>query len=137
MALKKAVSKLAPARAKAAAKAPAVKAKAKTLKTKAVASRSVGAATTPTVTLKQIGAQLAEAHELPARQMDTVLKDLVAAIVKHVKKGAKVRITGIGILQVKKREARMGRSPATGEAIKIKASKKVALRVAKDLKEAI
>jgi hypothetical protein len=50
---------------------------------------------------------------------------------------AKVRITGIGILQVKKREARMGRNPATGEAIKIKASKKVVLRVAKDLKEAI
>jgi DNA-binding protein HU-beta len=31
----------------------------------------------------------------------------------------------------------MGRNPATGEAIKIKASKKVTFRVAKDLKEAI
>jgi DNA-binding protein HU-beta len=33
--------------------------------------------------------------------------------------------------------ARMGRNPATGEAIKIKASKKVAFRAAKELKEAI
>ena len=57
--------------------------------------------------------------------------------VKNLKKGNKVRITGLGILAVRKRAARMGRNPATGEAIKIKASKKVAFRVAKDLKEAI
>jgi DNA-binding protein HU-beta len=40
-------------------------------------------------------------------------------------------------LQVRKRAARMGRNPATGEAIKIKASRKVAFRAAKDLKLAI
>ncbi|TMJ22261.1 MAG: HU family DNA-binding protein, partial [Alphaproteobacteria bacterium] len=49
----------------------------------------------------------------------------------------KVRVTGLGIFQVRNRPARMGRNPATGEAIKIKASKMVAFRVAKDLKEAI
>ena len=65
------------------------------------------------------------------------LDDFVGLIVKHLKKGNKVRITGLGILQVRARPARMGRNPATGEAIKIKASKKVAFRVAKDLKEAI
>ena len=56
---------------------------------------------------------------------------------KHLKKGDRIRIVGLGILQVRKRAARMGRNPATGEAIKIKASKKVAFRAAKDLKEAI
>src|SRR5262249_1547163 len=65
------------------------------------------------------------------------LDDLVGLVVKHLKKGNKVRITGLGILQVRHRPARMGRNPATGEAIKIKASKKVAFRVAKDLKESI
>jgi hypothetical protein len=40
-------------------------------------------------------------------------------------------------LIVRKRTARLGRNPATGEAIKIKASKKIAFRAAKDLKEAI
>jgi DNA-binding protein HU-beta len=40
-------------------------------------------------------------------------------------------------LQVRKRAARMGRNPATGEAIQIKASKKVAFRASKELKEAI
>ena len=48
-----------------------------------------------------------------------------------------MKITGLGIFQVRKRAARMGRNPATGEAIKIKASKKVAFRAAKDLKMAI
>ena len=39
--------------------------------------------------------------------------------------------------RVRKRAARMGRNPATGEAIQIKASKKVAFRASKELKEAI
>ena len=56
---------------------------------------------------------------------------------KHLKKGERIRIAGLGILQVRKRLARMGRNPATGEQIKIKASKKVAFRAAKDLKEAV
>ena len=51
--------------------------------------------------------------------------------------GNRIRIGGLGILQVRKRAARMGRNPATGEAIKIKASKKVAFRALKELKEAV
>src|ERR1700732_3479742 len=58
-------------------------------------------------------------------------------ITKHLKKGERIRIAGLGILQVRKRAARMGRNPATGEPVKIKASKKVAFRAAKDLKEAV
>jgi DNA-binding protein HU-beta len=38
---------------------------------------------------------------------------------------------------VRKRAARMGRTPATGEPIQIKASKKVAFRASKELKEAV
>ena len=66
-----------------------------------------------------------------------ILGDFVGLVVKHLKKGDRLRISGLGILQVRKRAARMGRNPATGEAIKIKASKKVAFRAAKELKEAI
>jgi DNA-binding protein HU-beta len=58
-------------------------------------------------------------------------------IVKHLKKGDRIRIVGLGILQVRKRAARPGRNPATGEPIKIKASKKVAFRASKELKEAV
>jgi DNA-binding protein HU-beta len=66
-----------------------------------------------------------------------MLMGMVGEIAKHLKKGRRIRINGLGIIQVRKRPARMGRNPATGEAIKIKASKKVAFRAAKDLKGAI
>ena len=90
-----------------------------------------------TVTLRQLATTLAESHELSKKAANAILDDLVANVTKHLKKGARVRIGGLGILQVRKRAARMGRNPATGEAIKIKASKKIAFRAAKELKEAI
>ena len=83
------------------------------------------------------GAGLAEEHQMTKKQGEAMLNDLVALITKHLKKGERIRIVGLGILQVRKRAARMGRNPATGEAIKIKASKKVAFRASKDLKMAI
>jgi len=90
-----------------------------------------------TVTLKHIAAALSDSHDLPRKQAEAVLGDLVTLTTRHLKKGDKIRLNGIGVLQVRKRAARMGRNPATGEAIKIKASKKVAFRVAKELKEAV
>ena len=89
------------------------------------------------VTIKHIAAHIAENHGLTKKQTNEIFDEFVAAVVKNLKKGARIRMSGIGILQVRKRAARMGRNPATGEAIKIKASKKVAFRVAKELKEAI
>lgn len=89
------------------------------------------------VTLKHLAAALAEEHQLSKRAGEAILGDLVGTITRHLKKGERIRIAGLGILQVRKRAARMGRNPATGEAIKIKASKKVAFRAAKDLKMAI
>lgn len=94
-------------------------------------------ATPNTVTLKHLAAALAEAHDMSKKQAEGVLTDLVTRITKHLKKGERIRIVGLGILQVRKRAARMGRNPATGEQIHIKASKKVAFRAAKELKEAI
>ncbi len=108
---------------------------------KAAAPAKTAPAKTPakieTVTLKHIAATLAEAHEIPKKQSIALLEDLVAQISKHLKKGARIRIGGLGVLQVRKRPARMGRNPATGEAIKIKASKKIAFRAAKELKESV
>jgi len=90
-----------------------------------------------TVTLNQLAATLAEEHELTKRAGRELLDNLVSLITRHLKKGERIRIAGLGILQVRKRGARMGRNPATGEAIQIKASKKVAFRASKELKEAI
>ena len=116
-----AAKKAAPAKK---AAAPAKKAAAKT-------------AAQATVTLKQIAANVAATHEISKKLAEAVLDDLVSATAQHLKKGDKVRLTGLGILQVRARAARMGRNPATGEAIKIKASKKIAFRPAKELKESV
>ena len=86
------------------------------------------AAAQTTVTLKHLAAALAVSHEMAKKQSELILNDLVGMVVKHLKKGDRIRIGGLGILQVRKRAARMGRNPATGEPIKIKASKKVAFR---------
>jgi DNA-binding protein HU-beta len=91
----------------------------------------------PTVSLKHLAASLAEQHEMPKKQAEGILNDLVGLITKHLKKGDRIRIVGLGILVVRRRAARMGRNPATGALIQIKASKKVAFRAAKDLKESI
>ena len=100
-------------------------------------AKSASAAKPETVTLRHLGSALSESHELPKKQVTALLEDMVADITRHLTKGARIRIGGLGILQVRKRPARMGRNPATGEAIKIKASKKVAFRAAKELKEAV
>jgi DNA-binding protein HU-beta len=89
------------------------------------------------VTLKHLAAALAEDHQMSKRQGEALLTELIGLITKHLKKGERIRLAGLGILQVRKRAARMGRNPATGEAIKIKASKKVAFRPSKELKLAI
>jgi DNA-binding protein HU-beta len=105
---------------------------------KAAAKAAAKPAAKPnTVTLRQLGATLADNHEMSKKQAQAVLEDLVTMITKHLKKGDRIRIGGLGVLQVRKRPARMGRNPATGEQIKIKASKKVAFRAAKELKEAV
>jgi DNA-binding protein HU-beta len=104
---------------------------------KTAAKKSAKSDKSPTITLRHLGTAIAEGHDLPKKQVNTILEEMVGMIRGHLKKGNRLRLAGLGILQVRKRAARMGRNPATGEAIKIKASKKIAFRAAKDLKELI
>jgi DNA-binding protein HU-beta len=77
-----------------------------------------------TVTLKQLAPELAETNELTKKQTEAVLNTLVEMVTARLKAGDKVRLTGLGILQVRARPARTGRNPATGQPIAIGASKK-------------
>ena len=100
----------------------------------AVPTKTKGAAA---ISLKQLAAGLAEGHDLPKRQVETMLGEFVQSLAEHLQQGSKIRIPGLGIFQVRSRAARTGRNPATGEPIQIKASKKIAFRASKDLKEAM
>ena len=93
--------------------------------------------TVSTVMLKGIFGQLAEGYQLPKKFGQDFLAGMVETVTMHLKRGDRIRINGLGTLEVRKREARTGRNPATGEMLQIAASKKVAFRPAKELKEAV
>ena len=90
-----------------------------------------------TVNTKHLADTLADQHKLSKKQALQIMEDLIGMMTKHLKKGERVKIAGLGILVVRNRAARVGRNPSTGEPIQIKASKKVAFRATKELKEAI
>jgi DNA-binding protein HU-beta len=126
----KAPARAATKAARSAAPKATSKAATKTAKASAAPAGSI-------LTLRHIAERLSEAHELPKRQANEMLTQMIEMIAKSLKKGEKIRLSGLGILQVRKRAARTGRNPQTGEPIKIKASKKITFRPAKELKEAV
>ena len=65
------------------------------------------------------------------------LNVVLDSVVLSLKKNKKVGLYGFGTFEVVKRRARKGRNPATGEAIKIKASKRVRFRAGRTLKSGI
>jgi len=71
------------------------------------------------------------------KQAASFFDELFKLAVKEAKGAGKFVIPGIGRAVKAHRKARMGRNPATGEAIKIKAKTVVRLRAAKAFKDAI
>jgi DNA-binding protein HU-beta len=90
-----------------------------------------------TVMMKGIFDEMAEGYQLPKRIAQDLLSSMVEKVTQHLKQGDRIRIPGLGTLEVRKREARTGRNPTTGETIQIAASRKVAFRPAKELKETV
>ena len=81
---------------------------------------------------------LAEAAGVSKKQAVAVYEKLVDIAIKGAKQEEKgLTLPGIGKVKLVKRPARMGRNPATGETIKIKAKKVVKLVACKALKDAV
>jgi DNA-binding protein HU-beta len=89
------------------------------------------------MTQTQLVRILAEKCEVSNKTARQFLDTLGAEAIKEVKKSGVFVVPGIGRLVRVDRKARMGRNPATGEAIKIPAKKVVKFRVAKAAKDAI
>lgn len=87
------------------------------------------------LTKAQLIAKLAEQVELPKTKVAEVLEQLKETAYKEAKKG--FTIPGIGKLVLVKRKARLGRNPATGEAVKIPAKQVVKFRIAKACKDSV
>ncbi|MFH1769620.1 MAG: HU family DNA-binding protein [Parcubacteria group bacterium] len=89
------------------------------------------------VTKNQFTALMAEKWEMPKKKAGETIEMMLDEILKIMKTGDKLNLSGFGIFKVADRKARMGRNPKTGEAIHIKASKKAKFTPSKALKEAV
>jgi DNA-binding protein HU-beta len=89
------------------------------------------------MTQSQLVKHLAGQCEVSNKLAKHMLDALAGTAVKEVRKSGAFVIPGLGKLVRVDRKARMGRNPATGEAISIPAKKVVKFRVAKAVKDAI
>jgi DNA-binding protein HU-beta len=80
---------------------------------------------------------IAKSSGLSKADAGRALDALVKTVTKTLKKGDTVSLVGFGTFSVRKRAARTGRNPRTGETIKIKASKNPAFKAGKALKDAV
>lgn len=74
---------------------------------------------------------------LTRRQAAEAMEAVFDTIAEAVRSGEGAKVPGFGSFSLSERAARKGRNPATGETIKIKASKTVRFKVGKELKEAV
>ncbi len=80
---------------------------------------------------------IADSADLSKASAGRALDAAIGSITKALKKGDTVTLVGFGTFSVRKRAARIGRNPRTGEEIKIKASKVPGFKAGKALKDTI
>lgn len=85
----------------------------------------------------EIIAAAAEASGLTKKDTERAFNAAMDAIAAALAQGEKVQIAGFGIFEVKERSARVGRNPATKEAIEIPASKAPVFKASKTLKDIV
>lgn len=89
------------------------------------------------MTKSQLLSALAEASGMNKKQVGEFLEKMVEMAYREVKNNGEFVLPGLGKLVKVKRQARLGRNPATGEQIQIPAKTVVKFRVAKAAKEAV
>ncbi len=105
--------------------------------TKKAAPKAKKASSSKTMTKAQVLSTLAEKLQLTKKQATTFMDELASLAYNQTKKNGSFTLPGFGKLVLVNRKARLGRNPATGETIKIKAKRVVKMRLAKACKEAI
>jgi len=123
---------------KAAKKAPAKKAGARKAAA-AAPTRNVKVAATAgkTITASALMQAVADHTGMKKAQAKEFVDSYIDVVRAHVLKGVKVKIGDLGMILIRARKARMGRNPATGAPVKIKASKKLAFRQSAAMKAAV
>ena len=78
-----------------------------------------------------------ESADLTGVAANRAAGDVIAAIVKELKKSGKFTLPSFGTFQVRKTKARKGLNPRTGESIKVKAGKTVRFKASPRLKKGV
>lgn len=78
--------------------------------------------------------KVAEKAGIGNKAAEASVKAVIDVIAEALRNGEKVQITGFGTFDVRKRPARKGKNPRTGEEIKIKASKSPVFKAGQSLK---
>jgi DNA-binding protein HU-beta len=86
---------------------------------------------------RELARAVAVQSDTDLKTVVTVLDGFTDVVTAVVSKGEPVAITGFAKFVKVDRKARMGRNPATGEAIRIKASKKARITPVKAFKDAV
>ncbi len=89
------------------------------------------------MTKKELVAYVAEKTNLSKKDAEVAVNAVFDGITEALKTGSKVQLVGFGSFEVKERAARMGKNPATGEAIEIPAGKTPVFKAGKALKDTI
>lgn len=81
--------------------------------------------------------QVAKKAGLSKKDSERAVGAVTDAVTENLAKGEKVQLVGFGTFETRTRQAREGRNPATGEKIKIEASKVPAFKPGKALKDKV
>ncbi len=84
-----------------------------------------------------IASVIQESADLTGTAANRAAGDLMAAIVKELKKNGRFTLPSFGSFIVRKTKARKGLNPRTGESIKVKAGKTVRFKASPTLKKAV
>lgn len=82
-------------------------------------------------------ATIAKEAKIPKASAEKALNAFTASVMKVLKKGDKLTLTGFGTFSVARRRARTGRNPQTGREIKIPATKVAKFKAGNVLKGAV
>lgn len=85
----------------------------------------------------ELVAAVAQTSGLKKMDAEKAVAAVIDVITKALVEGDKVQLVGFGTFEVRQREARMGKNPATGEEIQIAASKVPAFKAGRGLKDAV
>ena len=80
---------------------------------------------------------MAESADISKASAARALEAMVDSVTGALKSGDSLTLVGFGTFSARKREARAGRNPKTGEAIQTKAANVPAFKAGKALKEAL